>query len=58
MMITPPKNRLFIPVGKYSQSIIIYDKDKDGNVHETKFLDVQYVPLTDAKAQRSFHHLG
>ncbi|RCH93042.1 hypothetical protein CU097_010613 [Rhizopus azygosporus] len=50
--------RLFIPVGKYSQSIIIYDKDKDGNVHETKFLDVQYVPLTDAKAQRSFHHLG
>ncbi|KAG1047959.1 hypothetical protein G6F47_010293 [Rhizopus delemar] len=47
--------RLFIPVGKYSQSIMIYDKDADGNVHEKKWLGVQYVPLTDAKAQRGFH---
>ncbi|KAI8098435.1 protein-L-isoaspartate O-methyltransferase [Gilbertella persicaria] len=45
--------RLFVPVGADSQYIMIYDKDKDGNLHEKKWIGVMYVPLTDAKSQKN-----
>ncbi|KAI7903544.1 protein-L-isoaspartate O-methyltransferase [Cokeromyces recurvatus] len=45
--------RLFIPVGTDTQWVMIYDKDDKGNIHEKKWIGVQYVPLTDVKYQKT-----
>ncbi|KAJ2816787.1 hypothetical protein IWW50_006377 [Coemansia erecta] len=45
--------RLFVPVGSFSQNIIVYDKDRDGAVNERKIMGVRYVPLTDPEKQCS-----
>ncbi|XP_065364174.1 protein-L-isoaspartate(D-aspartate) O-methyltransferase-like isoform X2 [Calliphora vicina] len=41
--------RLIVPVGPDlgQQYMMQYDKDKDGNVSETRLVGVMYVPLTD-----------
>ncbi|KAI8323557.1 protein-L-isoaspartate O-methyltransferase [Martensiomyces pterosporus] len=44
--------RMFVPVGTSSQSIIMYDKDAEGNVSERSLMGVIYVPLTDEAKQR------
>lgn len=45
--------RMFIPVAdKYQQFIWVYDKKEDGSVEKTRSFGVQYVPLTDAPAER------
>ncbi|KAF9384601.1 hypothetical protein CPB97_005533 [Podila verticillata] len=46
--------RMFIPVGRGEQAIYVVDKDKDGHVTQKKVMNVLYVPLTDASAQRGF----
>ncbi|ORX59603.1 pcmt1 protein [Hesseltinella vesiculosa] len=48
--------RLFVPVGTYSQHIMVYDKADDGTVTEKKVMGVRYVPLTDAGKQRGADH--
>ncbi|KAJ1801389.1 hypothetical protein LPJ59_000316 [Coemansia sp. RSA 2399] len=44
--------RLFVPVGKYSQRIMVYDKDNNGTVKQDDLMGVIYVPLTDEHKQR------
>ncbi|KAJ2617388.1 hypothetical protein H4S08_000356 [Coemansia sp. RSA 1365] len=43
--------RLFVPVGRMSQQVIVYDKDDKGDVTEKKVMGVIYVPLTDPEKQ-------
>ncbi|KAJ2667307.1 hypothetical protein IW148_000002 [Coemansia sp. RSA 1199] len=43
--------RLFVPVGSFSQNIVVYDKDCNGNVKEHEIMAVKYVPLTDPEKQ-------
>jgi protein-L-isoaspartate(D-aspartate) O-methyltransferase len=43
--------RLFIPEGRWDQTIHVYDKDKEGHVHKKQLIGVQYVPLTDLQQQ-------
>ncbi|KAJ2539615.1 hypothetical protein EV175_006322 [Coemansia sp. RSA 1933] len=45
--------RLFVPVGKYSQKIIVYDKDDKGKIKQNDLMSVIYVPLTDEHKQRN-----
>ncbi|KAK4516916.1 uncharacterized protein ATC70_000243 [Mucor velutinosus] len=49
--------RLFIPVGKQDEQqwIMLYDKDENGHVTETKWLSVRYVPLTDVHSQKTIY---
>ncbi|KAI7850988.1 protein-L-isoaspartate O-methyltransferase [Circinella umbellata] len=42
---------LLSPVGTTLQSMMIYQKEKDGIIKEEKWLGVQYVPLTDKDKQ-------
>ncbi|KAA6408885.1 MAG: L-isoaspartate O-methyltransferase [Lasallia pustulata] len=45
--------RMFIPVAEnLSQFIWVYDKKEDGSVKKMRSFGVQYVPLTDAPAER------
>ncbi|KAK0449827.1 protein-L-isoaspartate O-methyltransferase [Desarmillaria tabescens] len=44
--------RMFIPVGTFAQHILHVDKDVNGEVTETRIMDVRYVPLTDRASQR------
>ncbi|KAJ2511832.1 hypothetical protein H4217_007188 [Coemansia sp. RSA 1939] len=44
--------RMFVPVGKYSQQIVVYDKDSNGNIVQKDLMGVAYVPLTDEDKQR------
>lgn len=47
-----PGGRLIIPVGTYSQQLMVVDKSKDGRTITKKpELDVMYVPLTSAHHQ-------
>ncbi|KAJ2618802.1 hypothetical protein GGI25_006287 [Coemansia spiralis] len=46
--------RMFIPVGKYSQQIVVYEKDSNGTVKQKKLMGVAYVPLTNEGDQRDF----
>jgi protein-L-isoaspartate(D-aspartate) O-methyltransferase len=39
--------RLIIPVGTYNQQLKIVDKNSNGEVTETPYLDVRYVPLVN-----------
>jgi len=48
-----PGGRMFVPVGTYSQDILLIDKDEKGNVNEEKLMGVRYVPLTDLDKQRN-----
>ncbi|CDH60054.1 protein-l-isoaspartate(d-aspartate) o-methyltransferase-like [Lichtheimia corymbifera JMRC:FSU:9682] len=43
--------RCFVPVGGMLQKIIVYDKDKHGNIREKPEMGVMYVPLTDKNKQ-------
>ncbi|KAJ2324879.1 hypothetical protein IWW51_003061 [Coemansia sp. RSA 2702] len=45
-------DRVFVPAGSFSQHIVVYDKDRDGNVKEQRIMGVTYVPLTDPEKQR------
>jgi protein-L-isoaspartate(D-aspartate) O-methyltransferase len=45
--------RMFIPVAEgWNQHIYVVDKKADGSVEKKKMFGVQYVPLTDAPAER------
>ncbi|EPQ30586.1 uncharacterized protein PFL1_02110 [Pseudozyma flocculosa PF-1] len=47
--------RMFIPVDSdqgYGQDVWQVDKDRHGNVHQTRLFGVNYVPLTDEHKQR------
>jgi len=46
--------RMFIPVGSFSQNVLLVDKDEEGNVSEKKLFGVSYVPLTDLDQQHKF----
>lgn len=46
--------RIFIPVGRDAQSIMVYDKDAEGDIHMEKWMNVLYVPLTDEFKQRNY----
>jgi protein-L-isoaspartate(D-aspartate) O-methyltransferase len=43
--------RLMIPVGTHQQSIMIYDKDMEGNVTKKEVLGVRYIPLCSKEEQ-------
>ncbi|PVU97349.1 hypothetical protein BB559_002065 [Furculomyces boomerangus] len=45
--------RLFIPVGDYSQEILMYTKDSSGKITKEPLMGVIYVPLTDLDQQIS-----
>ena len=47
------RRRMFIPVAdNYRQFIWVYDKKENGSVEKARSFGVQYVPLTDAPAER------
>ncbi|CAO3594519.1 unnamed protein product [Absidia cylindrospora] len=48
--------RLFVPVGRAEQTIMVYDKNEDGKVETKKIMGVMYVPLTDAEKQMGRDH--
>jgi protein-L-isoaspartate(D-aspartate) O-methyltransferase len=38
--------RLVIPVGRYSQDLVLIEKRPDGSLHRTSIAPVQFVPMT------------
>lgn len=47
-----PGGRMVLPVGKYFQSLILVEKDLEGDVHRQKVAPVAFVPMT-GEAERS-----
>ncbi|CAF1087031.1 unnamed protein product [Didymodactylos carnosus] len=43
--------RLVVPVGGYSQEMMVYDKQEGGKIKSHSAMGVMYVPLTDKEAQ-------
>lgn len=48
-----PGGRLVIPVGKFSQELMQYDKAQDGKVSHKALYGVMYVPLTSREQQEA-----
>ena len=46
-----PGGKMVIPVGRYSQQLVVIERDKEGNVHRRPGLPVRFVPMT-GEAQR------
>jgi protein-L-isoaspartate(D-aspartate) O-methyltransferase len=46
-----PNGRMILPVGDLEQSLILIEKDGQGNVHEREVLPVRFVPMTGEAQQ-------
>jgi protein-L-isoaspartate(D-aspartate) O-methyltransferase len=46
-----PGGKLVIPVGKYSQELMVYNKDDGGRISKKAMFGVMYVPLTTRERQ-------
>ena len=47
-----PGGRLVIPVGKFSQDLIVVEKQADGTTRQTNVIPVAFVPMTGEAQQR------
>jgi len=48
-----PGGRLVIPVGEFSQKLLLIEKQPDGTIHRTNVAPVQFVPMTGEARRRS-----
>ncbi len=46
-----PGGRLVIPVGSWSQNLIVVEKHSDGSIHQRKVAPVRFVPMTGEAQQ-------
>jgi protein-L-isoaspartate(D-aspartate) O-methyltransferase len=50
-----PGGRLVIPVGRYSQELLLVEKQADGSLLRTSVVPVQFVPMTGEAEKREPH---
>ncbi len=47
-----PGGKLVIPVGRFYQELLLFERDKDGKVHRRRGIGVRFVPMTGEAQER------